>query len=130
MLHKSFLPILALCFLMDEVYSFLLPDRLQLSRSSHRLARDLSSHLSELSDLVEIFPDNGGEMTRDWEPNPVRSSVAFPLPAERISTSHTSTQHRRNKDKRVRVTVPLDRIGSLHLPGRKSRKDEPEEQRD
>ncbi|MCI4377441.1 hypothetical protein PGIGA_G00203800 [Pangasianodon gigas] len=127
--HKCFLPILALCFLMDEVYSFLLPDRQQLTRSSHRLGRDLSPHLSELSDLVELIPENGGEMTRDWEPNPARSSATFSLPVERISTPHTNTHHR-NKDKRLRVTVPLDRIGSLYLSSRKSRKDEPEEQRD
>ncbi|GAA6104280.1 uncharacterized protein LOC124628342 [Tachysurus ichikawai] len=115
---------------MDEVYSFLLPDRLQLTRSSHRSRRDLSSHLSELSDLVELIPDNGGEMTRDWEPNPAQSSTVFSVPVERISTPHTNTQHHRNKDKRLRVTVPLDRIGSLYLPSRKSRKDEPEEQQD
>ncbi|KAM9501523.1 uncharacterized protein Hap1MRO34_011795 isoform 2-T2 [Clarias gariepinus] len=120
--HKCFLPILALCFLMHEVYSFLLPDRLQLIRTSHRLGRDLSSHLSELSDLVELIPENGGEMTRDWEPIPARSSAALPSPVERISTPHASTQHHRNKDKRLRVTVPLDRIGSLYLPSRKSRK--------
>ncbi|KAF4089279.1 hypothetical protein AMELA_G00064550 [Ameiurus melas] len=101
-------------------------NRLQLTRSSHRLGRDLSSHLSELSDLVELVPDNGGEMTRDWEPNPARSSTSFSVPVERISTPHTNTHHR-NKDKRLRVTVPLDRIGSLYLSGRKSRKDEPEE---
>ncbi|KAK3566864.1 hypothetical protein QTP86_004614 [Hemibagrus guttatus] len=103
---------------------------MQYTERSHRSGRDLSSHLSELSDLVELIPDNGGDMTRDWEPNPARSSTAFSVPVERISTPHTNAHHHRNKDKRLRVTVPLDRIGSLYLSSRKSRKDEPEEQRD
>ncbi|KAK1797038.1 hypothetical protein P4O66_008432, partial [Electrophorus voltai] len=94
--------------------------------STHRLDEDLSPHLSELSDLAEFVPDNGGEMTQDWERNPARSPLAFPSTVERISAPLPNTHRHKNKEKSVRVTVPLDRIGSSYLSSR-HRKDEPEE---
>ncbi|KAI4900170.1 hypothetical protein NFI96_023897 [Prochilodus magdalenae] len=122
--YKYLLPVLALCFLIDELYAFLLPDRL---RSARRLNRDVSSHLSEISDLGEFMPDNGGEMTQDWEPNPAKSVTAFSPPVEHVPVL-PKPQHPKSKDKsRARVTVPLDRIGNSYLSSR-NRKDEPEEE--
>ncbi|KAL7880196.1 hypothetical protein SRHO_G00024500 [Serrasalmus rhombeus] len=121
--YKCLLPVLALC-LIDELYAFLLPDRLQ---SARRLNRDVSSHLSEISDLGEFMPDNWGDMTQDWEPNPAKSVTDLFPPVEHIPVL-PKPQHQQKKEKsRARVTVPLDRIGNSYLSSR-NRNDEPEEQ--
>ncbi|XP_076829528.1 uncharacterized protein LOC143475543 [Brachyhypopomus gauderio] len=120
------LPVLVFCCLIDELYSFLLPDKLRFTRSPHRHDEDLSPHLSELSDLTELVPDNGGEMTQDWEPHPARMPPALPSTIEHIPALIPNTHRHKSKDKSVRVTVPLDRIGSSYLSSR-HRTDEPEE---
>lgn len=37
----------------------------------------MSPYIYELSDLVDLFPGNEGEMTRDWDPNPAQSPAFF-----------------------------------------------------
>ncbi|KAL1271505.1 hypothetical protein QQF64_030521 [Cirrhinus molitorella] len=64
-------------------------------------------------------------MTRDWEPNPAKTPDFF-SPMEHINVQPANSNRRKNKDKRRRITVPLDPIGSTHLSSR-NRKEEPED---
>ncbi|XP_077084459.1 uncharacterized protein LOC143737235 isoform X3 [Siphateles boraxobius] len=114
MCSRCLLLILVVYFLMDELYAFLIPDRLRMKRSYHRSDQEMSPHIYELSDLADLFPGNEGEMTRDWDPNPAKSPAFF-SPLERINVQPATGNRRKNKDKRRRITVPLDPIGSSRL---------------
>ncbi|KAK7176607.1 hypothetical protein R3I93_000743 [Phoxinus phoxinus] len=123
MCSRCLLLILVVYFLMDELYAFLIPDRLRMKRSNHRSNQEMSPHIYELSDLADLFPGNEGEMTRDWDPNPAKSPAFF-SPLDHINVPPANSNRRKNKDKRRRITVPLDPIGSSHLSTWK-RKEEP-----
>ncbi|RXN21599.1 hypothetical protein ROHU_024178 [Labeo rohita] len=125
MCSRCLLLILVVYFLMDELRAFLIPDRLRVKRSNHRSDHEISPHIYELSDLADLFPGNEGEMTRDWEPNPAKTPDFF-SPMEHINVQPANSNRRKNKDKRRRITVPLDPIGSTHLSSR-NRKEEPED---
>lgn len=122
MCFRCLLLILVVYFLMDELCAFLLPDRVK--RSNYRSDQEMS-HIYELSDLADLFPGNEGDMTRDWDPNPAKTPDFF-SPMEHINVQPANSNRRKNKDKRRRITVPLDPIGSSHLSSR-NRKDEPED---
>ncbi|KAI7814481.1 hypothetical protein IRJ41_019438 [Triplophysa rosa] len=110
---------------MDHLCAFFIPDRLRVKRSNHRSDQEMSPYIYELSDLADLFPRNEGEVTRDWDPNPAQTPAFF-SPMERINVQVPSSNRHKNKDKRRRITVPLDPIGSSHLSSR-NRKEQPEE---
>ncbi|KAJ8338225.1 hypothetical protein SKAU_G00371910 [Synaphobranchus kaupii] len=115
---KVLLLSLAFYLLLEEASAFLLPDRVRQKRDSGWL------HPSELSDQLDTFPGDSTDDAREWGTH----HSSFPAPLERLSVHHDNTLPRRKpKDKRKRVTAPLDTIGGSLLSNLRSTKDEPEE---
>ncbi|KAJ8281995.1 hypothetical protein COCON_G00045140 [Conger conger] len=118
---------LALYLLLEEASAFLLPDRVRQKRDSDWVDLEVPLHLSELSEQVDTFPGDNTDATREWGTRHSQPS-SFPAPLERLSVHHHNTPSRRKpKDKRRKVTAPLDMIGGSLLSNLRSKKDEPEE---
>lgn len=118
---------MALYLLLEEASAFLLPDRVRQKRDFGWLDFEVPLQLSELSDLGDTFPGDNADATQEWGTRHSQPS-SFPAPLERLSVPHHNTAPRRKpKDKRRRVTVPLDTIGGSLLSNLRSKKDEPEE---
>ncbi|KAI1898847.1 hypothetical protein AGOR_G00076560 [Albula goreensis] len=123
---RCLLPALALYLLLEEMSAFLLPNRMRQKRDSSWLDLEVPPHLSEISDLVDTFPGDNADATREWGTRHVQTS-SFLAPLERLSIHHHNKPHRKPKDKRKRVTAPLDSIGGSLLSNLQNKKDEPDE---
>ncbi|KAJ8254815.1 hypothetical protein GJAV_G00197630 [Gymnothorax javanicus] len=116
---------LALNLIFQAISASWLPDRVRQRRDSGWMDSEGPQHLSELSDQADALPGDDADATR--ESGTRNFQISFPAPLERLNVHHSKPSRRKSKEKRKRVTVPLDMIGSSLLSNHRTKKDEAED---